>query len=153
MSLCKIIKYMLVFSVLLISACVQTKVVQHPVPDGFARYEKEKGYKAVSPEGVVYRVRYEENKPYAELSFWKEALKKRMLDAGYIFLSESDIKAGEDKGYLLELTAPMGEQDFTYLIAVFVKKKEIMIAEAAGEVLLLSKHRKSIVAAIERLTF
>ncbi len=135
--------------------CVHTTAATSgdPVPDGFARYTKAKEIKAVSPEGVVYGVRHEANKPFAELPFWKEALKKRMLDAGYIFLREGPISAGSRQGYLLELTAPYGQQDYTYLMAVFVQKKKILIVEAAGEVADLATRREAILGAIQRLKF
>jgi hypothetical protein len=136
-------------------ACVHTQVAvtDHSIPDGFARYTKAKEVKAVSPEGVVYRVRDEDNKPYADLPFWKEALKKRMLDAGYIFLREAPIAADIHKGYLLELTAPFGQQDYSYLIAIFIQEKKILIVEAAGEVTQIAGHREAILAAISHLSF
>jgi hypothetical protein len=102
---------------------------QYPVPEGFAHYAQAQTFKTVSPDGVVYRVRMEENKPYADLSFWKEALKKRMLDAGYLFAKESDIAAGRHPGYLLELTAPLGQEDYTYLI--FAKRESLGIPRGA----------------------
>jgi hypothetical protein len=135
------------------AACVHTQVKGEPVPQGFARYTKTREIKAVSPEGVTYRVRSEANKPFAQLPFWKEALKKRMLDAGYIFLGEAPVTADKREGYLLELTAPYGQQDYTYLIAVFALKREIVIVEAAGEVTELTARRDDILAAIGRLKF
>lgn len=122
-----------------------------PVPAGFAAYTDTREIKAVSPEGVVYRVRREDNQPPAELPFWKEALKRRMLDAGYIFLGEAPITAGAQPGYLLELTAPYGQQDATYLTAIFVRAREIVIVEAAGEVGALTRRRAAILEAIGRL--
>lgn len=121
------------------------------IPAGFASYTQAGKIRAVSPEGVVYRVRTEDNKPFAELAFWKEALKKRMLDAGSIFLNESPIEADAQEGYLLELTAPYGQQDYTYLVAVFVRGKKIVIAEAAGEVSDLATRRAAVLEAIQNL--
>ncbi|MCP4745805.1 MAG: hypothetical protein GY874_06630 [Desulfobacteraceae bacterium] len=124
------------------------------VPEGFAQYEKVKDIKAISPDGVMYRVRVEDNKPYAELSFWKEAYKNRMIETGYTFLRESDIKTKKVlKGYLLELTAPVGLQDYTYLTVVFVRDKELIIVEAAGEVLKLKDRRDAIIKAIRNLAY
>lgn len=145
----------LFFILIMGSACVHTgaRVKGEPVPAGFARYTKAKEIKAVSPEGVTFRVRSEANKPFAELPFWKEALKKRMLDAGYIFLDDSSVTADNREGYLLELTAPYGQLDYTYLMAVFVVGKKIVIVEAAGEVTDLAARREAILAAIGRLKF
>jgi hypothetical protein len=140
------------FTVLVIFLTVFAGCVAHKkasTPEGFARYSNSQEFKAISPEGVVFRVRDEENKPYAELPFWKEALKKRMLDAGYIFQSEAPIAVKGEQGYLLELTAPFGEKDYTYLTAIFVRSSKIVIAEAAGEASDLAAHRDAILAAIQ----
>jgi hypothetical protein len=148
-----------IIAVLLLAFCLATGCVHtfvkngNLIPEGFAPYTKAREIKAASPEGVTYRVRSEDNKPFAQLPFWKEALKKRMLDAGYIFLNEAPIKTDGEKGYLLELTAPYGAQDYTYLVAVFVREKKIVIAEAAGEVGDLSARRDAIVEAIQNLKF
>lgn len=122
-------------------------------PVGFATYKGDRPYRAVSPDGLMYRVRYEKNKPRADLGFWKEALKVRMIDAGYHFASESDIEVDGRPGYLLELTAPMGTQDYTYMDAVFVCGRKLVLVEAAGEVAQFEAHRASIEAAIQALTF
>lgn len=120
------------------------------VPQGFAAYENQQKIRAVSPDGVMYRIRREKNEPFAELPFWREALKKRMLDAGYNFMNEEDIKAGERSGYLLELAAPLGAQDFSYLIALFVNdNKQLVIVEAAGDMTVFAKWRPEIIKAIE----
>lgn len=121
------------------------------IPAGFAPYTQAGKIKAVSPEGIIYRVRSVDNKPFADLTFWKEALKKRMLDAGYIFLNEAPIEADAQEGYLLELTAPYGQQDYTYLVAVFVSGKKIIIAEAAGAVSDLAARRAAVLEAIQNL--
>jgi hypothetical protein len=126
-------------------------------PQGFAPYTGwhallTREFRAVSSDGVVYRVRREANEPVAELSFWKEALKKRMLDAGYVFVADSSVKAGTTTGYLLELAAPMGAQDYSYLVAAFVDGKHIIVVESAGEVTRLAKHKADIVKAMEALS-
>lgn len=122
-------------------------------PSGFATYEKGGAFRAVSPDGVIYRVRDEKNKPQAELAFWKEALKKRMLDAGYRFVSESDVKAGAAPGYLLELNAPQGSQDYTYLTALFVQGDRLVIVESAGEVSRFKSRRDVVLEAIGKIAF
>ncbi len=150
----KAIITVLLLALCLVTGCVHTTAKNGKrIPEGFAPYTKAREIKAVSPEGVTYRVRSEDNKPFAQLPFWKEALKKRMLDAGYIFLNEAPIKADAEEGYLLELTAPYGAQDYTYLVAVFVREKKIIIAEAAGEVGDLAARRTAIVEAIQNLKF
>lgn len=120
-------------------------------PAGFASFEDMSQFRAVSADGVTYRVRSEENEPFAELSFWQEALKKRMVDAGYTFVSDSQVEAGPEKGYLIELAAPVGVEDYTYLIAVFTRGSDLLLVEAAGEVTRFVAHRDPIVKAISEI--
>lgn len=120
-------------------------------PEGFAAYKGNKPFRAVSADGVVYRVRTEPETSDATLDFWKEALKKRMLDAGYTFLRESEVKASSQPGYVLELTAPYGERDYTYLVAVFKSGKHVVLVESSGEVRVFEKHRAQIMDAIAKL--
>lgn len=119
-------------------------------PEGFAAFDDWSQFRAVSPDGVMYLVRSEENEPEAKLDFWKEALKNRMSDAGYAVVSEEDIK-GKEPGYLLELAAPVAEQDYSYLVAIFVRGKDILIAEASGEVTRFAKRRDAVVAALAKI--
>jgi hypothetical protein len=148
----KILFAALLLILCLVIGCVHTTADNGKrIPAGFAPYTQAGKIKAVSPEGIIYRVRSVDNKPFADLTFWKEALKKRMLDAGYIFLNEAPIEADAQEGYLLELTAPYGEQDYTYLVAVFVSGKKIIIAEAAGAVSDLAARRAAVLEAIQNL--
>jgi hypothetical protein len=125
---------------------------QYPAPEGFAPFdERREPFRAVSPEGVVYRVRTLENSPPADLAFWREAMKKRMSDAGYVVQKDGEVEASGDKGYLLELAAPLGTRDYAYLVALFVRGDELVIVEAAGEVVKLTARRDAILGAIRAL--
>ncbi len=122
-------------------------------PEGFAAFDKDADFRAVSPEGIVYRVREETNKPEADLPFWKEALKKRMLEAGYAFFAESEIKAASgEPGYLLELSAPLGARDYSYLVAIFAMGAHIVIGEVAGEVVQVKNRHDAILTALQKTT-
>jgi hypothetical protein len=120
-------------------------------PEGFAPYKAKEAFRAVSPDGVVFRVRAAEHEPEADLPFWKEAMHKRMEDAGYQVQAEADITASGTPGTMLELTAPYGTDDYSYLLAIFPAGKRIVIVEAAGEVADFAARRDAIVAAIERV--
>ena len=137
-----------IIAVVFVSGC---KTTQPFALDGFAAYKSTEPYRAVSPEGVMFSIRTAKNEPSADIDFWKVALKKHMLGSGYIFLKESEVTAGSDKGYVLELSAPVGNQDFIYLIAIFVKDSQIKIVESAGEILNFEEKRPAIMAAIGKL--
>jgi len=145
---------LLILSCLLLTACPANHTMPKGaswVPEGFAAYDKSKKHAAISPEGVRYAIRYEKNDPHADLSFWQAAMKKRLLDTGYIFVSDSTIKGKNQSGYLLELSAPAGNQDYTWLIALFVHDKQLQIIEATGEEKVFKLHRAKIVEAMFRL--
>lgn len=143
-------KTSLLLAALALAACSSFEA---QAPKGFAVYDDGDDYRAVSSDGVVYRVRSEDNEPEAALPFWREALAKRMSDAGYLVIGGEPVKAGAVEGHLLELAAPLGNRDYAYAVAVFVAGDDIVIVEAAGEAALLKEKRGDIVAAIQGLTF
>ncbi len=120
-------------------------------PEGFAPYKAKKAFRAVSPDGVVFRVRAAEHEPEADLAFWKEAMTKRMVEAGYDVHSEGEIEAKGTAGALLELTAPFGTDDYSYLLAVFPAGKELVIVEAARRRWPPRPRRDAIISAIQRV--
>lgn len=120
-------------------------------PEGFAAYGKARPFRAVSPDGLMFQVRTTPHEPEATLDFWKEALRKRMIDAGYTLLADADVKAGGTPGYLIELAAPMGPEDDVYWVAVFPHGGQLVIVEAAGEAARFHAREAAIKAAIEAL--
>ena len=94
----KILKIVLLFCPLILSACEAPQLVR---PDRFAPYESSvRSFKAVSPERIMYRVRAFKNEDNTSLAFWTTALTTHMQDSGYIMLSESDITAKSTPGFL-----------------------------------------------------
>jgi hypothetical protein len=140
------------FAIAAIAVVTGCSSFEATAPDGFATYNGSRPYRAVSSDGVVYRVRTENDASDATMSFWREALKKRMTDAGYSFLRDGDIKAANvGDGYLLEVTAPFGLKDYTYLMAVFKSGKHLVLVESSGEITTFEKHRPAVLAAVEKL--
>lgn len=137
--------------VLLLLGLAACQPYEATAPEGFAVYDDPWEFRAVSPDGVIYRVRSEPNEPEADLAFWSEALKKRMTDAGYAFTADAEIAAGSEPGYLLELAAPVGQQDYTYAVALFVRQGDLVLVEVAGEVTRFAARRDAVLAAIEAL--
>ena len=141
----------LVLSLSLLFFCSCQTVKKNTTPGGFAAYKGTEIFRAVSPDGVMFSVRSAKNEPYAELDFWKVALKKHLLDSGYHFIKESDIKSGNEDGYMLEVSAPVDNQNYIYATAIFVQKNKIIIAESAGTVLNFESKRKAVMDAIRNL--
>jgi hypothetical protein len=140
-------KILVLSGLIILSACQAPQLIR---PDGFASYENsEHGYKSVSPERIMYRVRAFKNEDNADLAFWKTALKTHMHDSGYIQLSESDIEAKSTPGYLLVLAAPVGAKDYTYMVALFIHKGKLVVFESAGETKYFDKYKDNIIETIE----
>ncbi len=138
--------------IVIISGCTTPPIKTH-APEGFAGYRDTQDFKAISSDSVVYQIRELENKPSADLNFWKKALKKHMIDSGYHFVSEADLKGEAGLGYLIELAAPVRNEDYTYLIALYVEKKRLLVAESAGEVSKIKQHREAIITAMKSIPF
>lgn len=117
-------------------------------PDGFAPYGKPGRFQAVSPDDVIYRVRSAKNKPVADLDFWVEALRGRMVAAGYKLVGEQAVTANGLAGHVLELGAANGEQDQAYVVGLFVHGRRLVLVEATGEAQRFAAHRQAVLDAI-----
>lgn len=144
-----ILYYIVVPLLLLSSAGCSSKFVT-TTPDGFARYKTRTIFKSVSPDHVVYRIRTVKNKPYANFDFWKEALPERMKNAGYRVIRDSIVANTNGDALLLEMAAPIGTADYSYIVMMTVKGKRILIAEAAGQYTDFQNRKTSIIAALEK---
>ena len=108
------------------AACTKVKVAK---PAGFAELAGGKNYRAVSPEGLTFKVRLIPNYPPKELNFWGRALKKHLQDEGYRFISEESFTATGGEGLAFEWGAPYGSDDYIYLTAILVKDKKISLEQ------------------------
>jgi len=89
-----------------------------------------------------------------DIDFWKAALKIRMVeDAGYQFVSEEDLVVDGTPGYLIELQAPIGIEDYRYLIAIFKTDKHLTLIESAGKIEDFLSRRDAIIEAVKGLGF
>lgn len=124
-----------------------------PTPEGFAAWRRRGRFQAESPDGVRLRVRKAKNKPTADLTYWSEALQRRMTEAGYTVLSSQTTQTTAGASvYLLELGAGLGETDVTYLVGLMVSGRKLVVIEAAGESTVFRDHRAQVVAAVEGIT-
>jgi hypothetical protein len=151
------ILWVLYITVLFITGCAHFHAQP---PSGFAVYKTSENniYKAVSPDGVLYKVQSITHKPKAALAYWKEAIQKRMVDAGYVVIDTSsfeldyrDSNTGGHTAAILELAAPLGMEDHSYLIAIVPYGKRLLIVESSGEVNKFQKRKQDIITAIKAI--
>ena len=110
-------------TVVAVSSC-RTTMITIETPTGFARYSGYSGAatgdnRAISPEGVVLRIR-------------TEALKNHLEQSGYKLLGEEEFDSEVGPGVLFEWIAPVDQEDWVYLTAIAVVDERIAIVEAAG---------------------
>lgn len=128
----------------------RTRGVRVPEPpEGFSAWKKKGRYRAASADDVLFRVRTVKHKPKGELPFWKEAVRVRMVAAGYKLVEEKDLGIAGADGATIELVAPVGTEDWTYLVGFFPAGRKIVVVEAAGEVTSFEARREKILAAIQ----
>jgi len=135
----------------LLGAC--TTPPKSEVPQGFGVYQGGEVRQAASFDRVVYQVKRVDNKPYANLEFWRIALKERLAKTGYVVTADGELSAAGKPGYFIETTAPRGVADYMYLVALFVRDKDLVVIEAAGELQAYKAQREKIFAAIKASDF
>ncbi|TVQ89592.1 MAG: DUF4349 domain-containing protein [Deltaproteobacteria bacterium] len=120
-------------------------------PEGFSTWRRARRFRAASPDGVLLRARGVKHDPRASVAFWREAVRERMLAAGYRVLRDEGVQIGRLEGGRLELQAPLGDEDWTYQITFLPLGRRIAILEAAGEVGRFEGRRDAIEEMIQAL--
>ena len=135
-------------------------VVVQP-PEGFASYDLSQRrtdadlaptrHLAMSPEGVLFRVRTTPNEPRQTLSFWTEALRTQLTREGYTFLDEAELDSAVGTVSVLRWSAPVGNADWVYVTALGATGDSLVIAEAAGAVDEFGEYQTALRASLEAL--
>lgn len=147
---------MLFASIFLAIACRTSHPVDAPTPEGFAPFmaskqKRESGRtvtRAVSGSGVVYRVRLESHDPKAALSFWQEALSRKLTEEGYLVLESRAADVAGRAGSMLDAVAAQSEGDYGFLVAFAMLDDDLLIVESAGKRVELDRAKPEILKAI-----
>jgi hypothetical protein len=109
-------------------------------------------YRALSPEGLPFRVRSFQNTPTQTLPFWSEALRSHLQKEGYRLAGEGkSFQAGNDAGQLFEWAVPYAGESYLFLTALIVTGKRITLAEAAGPYPLFVDYRRSLEESLQSI--
>lgn len=123
-------------------------------PSGFAALESTGQYAAMSPEGMVYRVRVMHNSPPQSLDFWTEALTNHLEQEGYVPLSTGNaFEAGPLGGTFSEWTVPYADDTYKYLTGILVGEETIAVVEASSVHEVYDRHRDAVLASLESIVF
>jgi len=152
--------FFIILILTIFTSCSEFKITK---PEGFAEI-KEKGsyrtrgsselYRAVSPEGMILKIRKEKNYPPMELEFWAKTLQNHLIKEGYILISEQgSFETETNKGMFFEWGLPYGNEDYIYLTALLVFDKEIIIGETAALQSIYKNYRSSIIESLKSIIF
>jgi hypothetical protein len=129
-------------------------------PRGFAEIPWEQNpqnmvlYKAVSPEGIRFSVRKEENYPRMELDFWARALKNQLQKEGYTLIGkEQDFQAEQRNGVYFEWGLPYGNETYIYFTSLLVCDDELLVIEAAGEYTIFNSYKDAIITSLKSIKY
>ncbi|MEE8591897.1 MAG: hypothetical protein V3T35_11320 [Spirochaetia bacterium] len=112
-------------------------------PEGFAELKGRSTYRAVSPEGILYRIRTVKNKPQKDLEFWSEALENHLAKEGYRLNGDPrPFQNGNRAGLSFEWVLPYGNDSYLYLTALIVSDKTITLAEATAPYSVFIRYRQ-----------
>jgi len=90
----------------------------------FAVFEKDKGFRAESPEGTRVRLGTTPNRPKGDAAFWQKAL---AFYLGPQYRKAESLEAGAFRAVLL---TSKDSKPHTYLVAVAVQGKRLVVGEA-----------------------
>lgn len=133
----------------LLAACATPLSVRRP--EGFAEQKGEAVYRAVSPEGLLYRVRTVANDPAKDLPFWSEALRVQLTREGYRPIGQAQRFSGGQDGVFHEWGVRYGNEDHVFLTAILVFGDRIAVAEAGGEHSVYYRYRDRLLESLKSI--
>jgi hypothetical protein len=139
-------KLFLYFTLCVLISCASFKA---NAPENFAAYKSENTkFKAISSDGVLYRVSVYEQKSEASIDFWKEAFLLKMKNTSY---KQEDslnvsISGKAAMGYIFSFANNVGSD--LYLVAAVQNGNEMLVVEAAAEREKFNAHKAAILKAI-----
>lgn len=143
-------------AVILLLAASCSRIRVEP-PDGFAEY-KTRGlwgprvYRAVSPEGMLFKARSVRNYPSKDLDFWKEALFSHLEKEGYRPAGQAEVFQASGDGVLFEWAVPYGQEDYIYLTAIVPSRRRIVVVEAGAEYGIYREYREAILNSLKTIS-
>jgi hypothetical protein len=140
--------YLAALCVVLLPALVSCKQLVVKTPAGFAALQSADQYAAMSPEGMIYRVRVMHNSPKQSLSFWTEALTNHLQQEGYVPVStDNEFQAGTLRGTFSEWSVPYADDTYKYLTGILVGDETIAVVEATSSHDVYDRHRAAVLKA------
>ena len=144
-------KFLLIFATFFLFSCASFKA---KAPENFAEYNDSPSgkFKAVSSDGVLYRVSEYKQKAEASMDFWREAFLLKMKNANYKREDSLSVSIGGKAaiGYVFSFANSTGSD--LYLVAAVQSEKKVFVVEATGESTKFENRKKDILDAIGKIT-
>jgi len=135
---------------LILASCASFKA---KAPENFAEYSDSPSgkFKAVSSDGILYRVSEYEQEAEASIDFWREAFLLKMKNANYKQEDSLNVNIGGKAaiGYVFSFANSTGSD--LYLVAAVQSKEKMFVIEAAGESAKFENRKKDILNAISNI--
>lgn len=94
-------------------------------------------FRALSPQGLMYRVSATPNQPKASLNFWSEAMQKELSSKGYLLVRSERKTVDQHEREIQEWAIPTSGPAQLYWIWFRAGEKHIIYAEAGGSSVIL----------------
>ena len=133
----------------ILTSCASFKA---QAPSNFAAFsEEDKKFRAISSDGVLYRVSEYEQKSEASMDFWKEALLLKMKNSNYKQEEELNLTIDGKAaiGYVFSFVNNLGSD--LYLVAAVPAKNKMLVIEASAESEKFISRKNDILEAIGKI--
>lgn len=125
-------------------------------PTGFAVYENRSlfsdEFKAITADGVRFRVREVANDPEGDARLWKTTLVKALEKKGYRIVDSTTLRTYQGRTmHLVKGQLSEADQDYLYVSGFIVDGKQIILVEAGGPLELMEHHARGLEQALKSL--
>ncbi|HNX59303.1 MAG TPA: hypothetical protein PKK43_09390 [Spirochaetota bacterium] len=118
----------------LLTSCGEIQVMK--TPDSFARFDREKDFRAASADGVMmktYEVSGRDVDAKTDEKTWVDEMERTLVSKGYVSLSRKEISVGGTrKGLFREYTVIYNGENYMYSFVLVKKESRLYIAEMGG---------------------
>jgi hypothetical protein len=143
----------LIMTAVISVSCASTSTLT--TPEGFAHFDKEKNYRAVSADGISIVSYVVESKSVQEdnpLETWVKEADRVLASKGYTSLSASRITLRNGvSGTYLEYEVIFNAETWVYAALVAKDQSRLVIAEVSGEKNLYLKRKDRIVESLKTI--
>lgn len=118
----------------LLTSCGEIQVMK--TPDSFARFDREKDFRAASADGVMmktYEVSGNDIDAKTDEKTWVDEMERTLVSKGYVSQSQREISVGGTrKGLFREYSVIYNGENYFYSFVLVKKESRLYVAEMGG---------------------